>query len=174
MKTLKVILMLLPVLSSIACNQTNYHEAKSFMNENREMLQVIVQQMYYEKNFTYINMREANSDKININIEKTDSSYNFETVSKTIDSREIDIISKEFCDKTKTADDNVNNHLQSILKWMLLKNIEIVRIKTPEFNYLDIKIGSNGALRFQLNYYRSPDIITLDPIERNWFFVIYK
>lgn len=174
MRTTKIILYVILFYSLISCNQTNFHEAKDFLIENRVILQVIVQQMYYEKNFTYLNMRKVNSDKVVISIEKSDSSYNFETVSKTIDIVDVAKITKEFCDKTKNADENVNANLQNILKWMLQSNIEIISMKTPEFNYLDVKIGSNGALRFQLDYYKSPDIITLDPIEKNWFFIMFK
>lgn len=158
----------------ISCNDVGYNDAKTTLNDNKDMLSNIVEQMYYKKNFTFLNVRKVKSNEIHVRIEKEDSAYNSIIVEKDIQDTEIDKISKEFCAKTNSSDSIKFNKLFSILNWMLKNNLEIIRVKTPEYNHLDVKLGHNGALRFQTDYNRSPDLITLDPIEKNWFFVIYK
>ena len=64
--------------------------------------------------------------------------------------------------------------LKSFLLWMISNRISIIRVKTPEFNYLTVKLSQKTGIRFDLSHHKSPDILTMDPIENNWFYVVYQ
>jgi len=157
-----------------SCTDKGYGEAKIFYANNSEILNNMVQKMLFDKDYTYILIEENGNHNYNISIEKIDSNYLPISINGMFKNSELDTLVRNYYLKLGKSSNIELTSLKSFLLWMISNRISIIRVKTPEFNYLTVKLSQKTGIRFDLSHHKSPDILTMDPIENNWFYVVYQ
>ncbi|MBZ0202411.1 MAG: hypothetical protein K8I03_05280 [Ignavibacteria bacterium] len=185
MKQLILILTIASLMFLTSCSDVNRTSAKIFLEKNREMLDLIVQEMYIKNHYTYLNIYHRNifdkirlSESMNIangRIEKSDEYFNIIIADTTVtDNNYGDLIRNYLSKLTDSLNSNEINSLEQILLWMQKNSIEVIAVKTPEFNNITILLNSDSGLRYQNREYNSRELDIMDPLGNNWYFVKYK